>query len=333
MTRITTIQPDTLAEAASLLEADRLVAFPTETVYGLGANALSDQAVSGIFEAKGRPSFNPLILHCYSLEQVSRYAELNERAEKCAQHFWPGPLTLILRQKAHNNVSQLATAGLETVAIRVPDHPIAQKLLRKLDFPLVAPSANRSGTVSPTAPAHVVESLGGRVDMILAAGNTKIGLESTILDLSGDTPVILRPGHITQELLEQVLEQKIAYAELDKKDRPVSPGQLLKHYAPETPVRLNAIDLKPGEALLAFGSTKFMGIHGGGKADDLPETMRRNLSKTQDLEEAAANLFRMLRELDKPAHQAIAVMAIPQNGIGFAINERLKRATAGSNAD
>lgn len=309
-----------------LLKQGALVAFPTETVYGLGANALDGLAVAKIFEAKGRPQFNPLIVHVSSADQAKELAVFNEWAEIAAHHFWPGPLTLILPRSENCAVSELVSAGLDTIAVRVPAHRVALKLLKAAGLPVAAPSANVSGAISPTIPQHVAESLGEKVDMILAAGPCAVGLESTVLDLSGEAPVILRPGAVTVEELSRVLECAVV-VENEETDKPKSPGLLLKHYAPSVPVRMNAVDLEPGEALLAFGSDKFMGIKGGGAAKDLPDDMRKNLSEEGDLHEAAAHLFAMLRALDKPEHKGIAVMALPDTGIGVAINDRLRRAS------
>jgi len=316
-----------IAQAVRLLQDGQVVAFPTETVYGLGANALNGQAVAGIFEAKQRPQFNPLIVHFTDMKAAQAHAVFDDRTLQVGAQFWPGPLTMILPRQYGSEISELVSAGLPTIAVRVPSHPAAQKLLKGCGFPLAAPSANASGEPSATTPMHVAESLKDRAAMILAAGACQVGLESTVLDLSDETPVILRPGAITAEDLAPVLGE-VGY-DFGHKDKPKSPGQILKHYAPNCPVRLNAVDLEPGEALLAFGSDKFMGIRGGGAAKDLPESMRANLSESGDLNEAAANLFAMLRALDKPEHKAIAVMNIPDTGLGVAINERLQRAAAG----
>ena len=324
----------TIEEAAAILRAGGLVAMPTETVYGLAGNALDGKAVARIFEAKGRPTFNPLIIHCASAEEAARYVVMDDRARALAQSFWPGPLSMILPRVADCAVSELAGAGLPTLAVRVPAHPVARKLIEMAGVPLAAPSANVSGEISPTTPAHVAQSLGealkkGWVDMILAAGACEIGLESTVLDLSSGAPVILRPGAVAAEDIEAVLGENVVY-ELEAKDsnknRPKSPGQLLRHYAPSVPLRLNAVDVAPGEALLAFGSIKFMGVRGVGSAKDMPDGMIRNLSEKTDLHEAAANLFAMLKALDRPEHAGIAVMAVPNTGLGIAINDRLKRA-------
>lgn len=331
MPRILQACAESIAQAAEILRGGGLVAFPTETVYGLGADARNARAVARIFSAKGRPGFNPLIVHVPDMDAASAYVSFTPRARAAASAFWPGPLTLILPRRAACAISDLASAGLPTVAIRVPAHPVALALLKDSGVPIAAPSANRSGSLSPTTPIHVAESLGDSVDLILAAGPCAVGLESTVLDLSGDVPVIARPGAITAADLGPVLGCAVSYDSGDP-DRPVSPGQLLRHYAPSIPLRLNAVDVAPGEALLAFGSIRFMGLRGGaGAAADLPDSLRQNLSESGDLSEAAANLFAMLRALDRPENRGIAVMAVPQTGLGIAINDRLRRAAAGSN--
>jgi L-threonylcarbamoyladenylate synthase len=327
MATIKIANDETIEEAARLIRGGELVVLPTETVYGLGANALAGQAVAKIFAAKNRPQFNPLIVHVPDMEQAEKYVEMNDAARAVAGIFWPGPLTLILPKKQKSGISDLVTAGLETLAVRVPGHKIMQQVMRAAGVPIAAPSANASGEPSATTPKHVADSLGDKVDFILGAGACDVGLESTVLDVSGAVPVILRPGAVTPEDLEPYIGN--VGIDLGAHDKPKSPGQLLKHYAPSIPVRLNAVDLEDGEALLAFGSVKFMGIRGGGSARDLPESAIRNLSENQDMHEAAANLFRMLRELDRPEHKAIAVMNIPDKGLGVAINDRLKRAAQG----
>jgi L-threonylcarbamoyladenylate synthase len=313
-----------IKEAAELLRQGKLVVFPTETVYGLGADATNGKAVAGIFAAKNRPKFNPLIVHVSSIEDAETLVEMNDMAKRAALKFWPGPLTIVLPKKEDSGVSDLCSAGLPTLAVRVPANKTARSLLKEAGVPVAAPSANSSGKVSPTSPVHVQGDLGDKVDMIIADGACEVGLESTVLDLSCDAPVILRPGAITSDDLEETLGCAVAY-DMDSHDKPKSPGQLLKHYAPSVPVRINAVDLEPGEALLAFGSDRFIGIKGGGSARDLPDSSRLNLSKEGDMLEAASNLFRMLRELDRPEHKAIAVMNIPDKGIGVAINDRLRR--------
>ncbi|MDH5722252.1 MAG: L-threonylcarbamoyladenylate synthase [Alphaproteobacteria bacterium] len=328
MARIVTPTPQSIEEAARILRDGGLVAIPTETVYGLAADARNGTAVAKVFKVKGRPSFNPLIVHVNSVQEASRIAGLSDKERIIAQNFWPGPLTMILKRRSDSGLSDLVTAGLDTVAVRVPTHKTARDLIKACGFPIAAPSANISGSLSPTTPAHVAKSLGDKIDLILADGACKVGLESTVLDCSGEHPLILRPGGISAEEIARILGEEVSY-DLGATDTPKSPGQLLKHYAPECAVRLNAIDLEEGEALLAFGSIKFMGMKGGGAASSLPDTMIRNLSESGDLYEAASNLFAMLRDLDKPEHKRIAVMAVPEKGIGIAINDRLKRAASG----
>ena len=305
--------PEAIARAAALLRAGRLVAFPTETVYGLGSDATNDRAVAAIFAAKGRPRLNPLIVHVPDLAEAETLAVFNEPARSAAARFWPGPLTLVLLRQPAAGLSLLASAGLETVAVRVPAHPVAQALLREADCPIAAPSANRSGRVSATEPTHVAEDLGDDVELILDGGPTPVGLESTVLDLSGTSPALLRAGAVTLEVLADLLGP-IA---LPGSAQPKSPGMLASHYAPRLPVRLAATEARPGEALLAFGP-------------DAPPGYAEVLwlSRSGDLTEAAANLFAMLRRLDRPAFTGIAVMPIPERGLGLAINDRLHRAAA-----
>jgi L-threonylcarbamoyladenylate synthase len=303
--------PEATVRAAALLRAGRLVAFPTETVYGLGGDATSDRAVAAIFEVKGRPRFNPLIVHVPELAEAETLAIFDDRARRLAAQFWPGPLTLVLPRRADSGLSLLASAGLDTIAVRAPAHDVAQALLRETGRPIAAPSANRSGRVSPTEAAHVAEELGELVGMILDAGRTPVGLESTVLDLSGDTPTLLRPGGITSERLIELLGSIAAPAA----GRPKSPGMLASHYAPSLPLRLEAVSAQPGEALLAFGR---------GAPPGFAEVLW--LTRSGDLAEAAANLFAMLRRLDRPPFTGIAVMPIPEQGLGRAINDRLRRA-------
>jgi len=302
-----------IARAAALLRAGRLVAFPTETVYGLGGDATNDHAVAAIFAAKARPRFNPLIVHVRDLAGAERLAVFNSPARRAAARFWPGPLTLVLPRQADGGLSLLASAGLDTVAIRVPDHPVAQALLREADRPIAAPSANRSGRVSPTQGAHVAEDLGDDVELILDDGPTPVGLESTVLDVSGEVPALLRPGPVTFEALTDLL----GAIALPGSGLPRSPGMLPSHYAPRLPVRVAATEASPGEALLAFGP-------------DAPSGFAEVLwlSRSGDLAEAAANLFAMLRRLDRPSFTGIAVMPIPEHSLGRAINDRLRRAAA-----
>ncbi len=308
--------PEAVAEAAECLLAGGLVAFPTETVYGLGADATDDRAVAAIFEAKGRPRFNPLIVHLPDAEVAERYVAFDARARRLAERFWPGPLSLVLPRRADCAVSLLCSAGLESLAVRVPDHPVARDLLRAVGRPLAAPSANPSGAVSPTTAAHVAEGLGARVDLILDGGPCRIGLESSVLDLSGEQPVLLRPGGVERESLEDCLGP-VALADETDEDAPRSPGRLAAHYAPGRPLRLAAREVAPDEALLAFGPAPPAGA-----------AATLNLSESGDLLEAAANLFAHLRALDDPRFMAIAVMPVPERGLGAAINDRLRRAAA-----
>lgn len=304
----------TIADAAALIRDGRLVAFPTETVYGLGCDATNDAAVAAVFEAKGRPSFNPLIVHVATITAARELVAFDDRAEKLADEFWPGPLTFVLPRLTDCPVSLLAGAGLDTLAIRVPAHPVARALIEAADRPIAAPSANRSGAVSPTCAEHVAESLGDTVDLIIDDGPCAVGVESTVLDLTGDKPAILRPGGITGEEISMITG---ALAEAGDAATPRSPGQLESHYATQTPLRLNAIDAASGEALLGFGR-------------DLPDAdFVENLSPSGNLKEAAANLFAMMRRLDALNPAGIAVSPIPQEGLGAAINDRLRRAAHG----
>ncbi len=305
--------PDAIEQASQLLRAGRLVAFPTETVYGLGADATNEHAVAAIFAAKGRPRFNPLIVHVPGLDEAEPLVAFDARARALAAHFWPGPLSLVLPRRDGSGLSLLGSAGLNTVAVRAPSHPAAQTLLRAVGRPIAAPSANRSGRVSPTEAAHVATELGDRVALILDEGRTQVGLESTVLDLSGDTPALLRPGGVTLERLTEFLGPISTAAAGPAR----SPGMLASHYAPSLPLRLDAIDARRGEALLAFGLTALAGF-----AEIL------YLSRTGDLAEAAANLFAMLRRLDRAPFAGIAVTPIPDDGLGRAINDRLRRAAA-----
>jgi len=314
MTQVLRPDAEAVRRGARLLHDEQLVAFPTETVYGLGALASSDGAVRRVFEAKGRPANNPLIIHVASLEEAREIAELGGMAEMLAQHFWPGPLTLVLPRAAEARVSLLATAGLPSIALRVPAHPVAQALLAEVGAPIAAPSANPSGRVSPTTAEHVAEDLADAVALVLDGGATPVGVESTVIDLAAAGPNVLRPGGVPREAIEAVVGRLLDAVETD---RPRSPGQLAVHYAPRLPVRLAAREVAADEALLALGK-------------DSPPGARatRNLSPTGDLGEAAANLFAMLRELDRSGARAIAVVPIPERGLGLAINDRLRRAAA-----
>ena len=298
---------ETIGEAARILARGGLVAFPTETVYGLGADALNGEAVAGIFAAKGRPRFNPLIVHVASLEEAAQHGEFSQNAQALAQAFWPGALTLVLPRRQDSALSHLVSAGLDSVALRHPSHPVAQDLLRVFGRPIAAPSANRSGKVSATTAQHVAEGLGDKVDLILDGGASPLGLESTVIGFDGEMPVLLRPGAVAREEIESLIGPLAAPDAMIR-----SPGQLQSHYAPRAALRLNAKAPGPDEVLLGFG--------------DVAEA-RLNLSPRGDLREAAANLFAMLRELDKSA-TAIAVSPIPQTGLGEAINDRLSREAA-----
>jgi L-threonylcarbamoyladenylate synthase len=305
-------------EAARLIREGELVAFPTETVYGLGGDATNERAVAKIFEAKGRPQFNPLISHVLDAGEARRLVEWSDIADKLAARFWPGPLTLVLPRTKGSPIALLATAGLDTAAIRAPAHPIAQALIRAAGRPIAAPSANRSGAVSPTRAEHVAESLGDRVTLILDGGPCEVGLESTVLDLTTAMPTLLRPGGATREAIEEVIGPvALSHAVPSGNAAHKSPGQLASHYAPARPVRLNATSVTADEGLLAFGPQPPTGAN-----------QVLNLSVSGDLTEAAANLFAHLRALDQPANARIAVMPIPQTGLGLAINDRLRRAAA-----
>lgn len=297
--------PEALEEALQILHAGGLIGLPTETVYGLAADATQDLAVAKIFEQKNRPSLNPLIIHGATQTTFQEHVEWNEQAQLLADAFWPGPLTLVLPRKLTSSISLLASAGLETLAIRIPHHSVALDLLKKFGKPLAAPSANRSGNVSPTTAEHVAEDFPNL--FILNGEETTIGLESTILDLTSATPLILRPGGISREELEAVIGQ----TQIHDSNTIKAPGMMKSHYAPHLPLRLNALKPQPGEAFLAFGPTL---------QSDL------NLSTTGELREAAANLFKMLRLLDKMEFKGIAVAPIPMQGLGLALNDRLQRA-------
>jgi L-threonylcarbamoyladenylate synthase len=318
-----TIAADTEAAetAAQTLRRGGLVAFPTETVYGLGADATQPEAIARLYQAKGRPSFNPLIAHVADLAAAQSIARFDAGSLKLAQAFWPGPLTLVLPKTADCAVSDLATAGLDTVAVRVPAHPVAQAILRAIGRPVAAPSANLSGHVSPTTAAHVLSDLDGRIDLIVDGGPVEVGVESTIIGCL-NAPMMLRPGGLPRGAIERVLGRPLtdaAEATPEEADgpHPLAPGMLASHYAPRARVRLNARHLHAGEALLAFGAPTISG-------SEATETL--NLSPRGDLVEAAANLFGHLRALDRTGARAIAVMPIPNEGLGEAINDRLRRA-------
>jgi L-threonylcarbamoyladenylate synthase len=305
----------TIDDAARVIREGGLVAFPTETVYGLGGDATNGEAVASIFAAKGRPTFNPLIVHVADLAAAEALGVFSDDAHRLANVYWPGPLTLVIKRNAECPVADLASAGLETLAVRVPDHPIAQSLLRAAGLPIAAPSANRSGHVSPTRAKHVEDDLGASVAMILDGGAPEHGVESTVIDASGNELVLLRSGAVTVEQIVATLGHPIGQA-APVAGAPTSPGQLASHYAPKARLRLSASEACDGEALLAFGraapSSGFV----------------INLSPAGDLQEAAANLFSALRAFDAAGSAAVAVMPIPETGVGVAINDRLRRAAA-----
>lgn len=309
-----------IAAAGAAIRAGRLVAFPTETVYGLGADASDDKAVARIFAAKGRPRFNPLIVHVATSQVAEKHGLFTEEARKLAAAFWPGGLTLVLPRRADTPLSLLVSAGLDTVALRVPAHEIAQALLKAAERPIAAPSANRSGRVSPTRAAHVMAELGDAetLAMVLDGGPCRLGLESTVIGFPQGIPTLLRPGAVARDDIEKVLGRRLAEADAGAgEEGRASPGQLESHYAPGSPLRLNATEAGKDEVLLAFGPD----------APDAKTSM--NLSTSGDLTEAAANLFAMLRALDAEARgRTIAVMPVPDEGLGEAINDRLERAAA-----
>ncbi|WP_420547345.1 L-threonylcarbamoyladenylate synthase [Curvivirga sp.] len=312
MTEIHKLDDKGIAKAAKLLRKGETVSFPTETVYGLGADATSDTAVAKIYTAKGRPSFNPLIVHVPNIKSIERYATLSPMGQKLADAFWPGALTLVLKLKSNSKISKLVSAGLDTVAIRMPAHGGARDLLRVSDLPIAAPSANASGKLSPSEASHVKQSLDGRIPLILDGGSCAVGLESTIVDVSGDQPTLLRPGGVAAESIEAILGCKLLRSDSDD-TAPKSPGMLSSHYAPVSKIRLNAEDVEDNETLIGFGNVL---------------DAKFNLSESGDTTEAAANLFRILHEADKVASGKIAISPIPNDGLGLAINDRLKRAAA-----
>ncbi len=318
-TRVMTVTPEAVAEAVRCLKAGGLVAFPTETVYGLGADATNARAIARLYEAKGRPAFNPLIAHVHDVATACDLGKLDPIATRLAEVFWPGPLTLVVPRQPGCPVAELASAGLVTIALRVPAQAVARDLLAAFGGPIVAPSANRSGHVSPTTAQHVLSDLRGRIDLLLDGGPSPVGLESTIVACIGE-PTLLRPGGLPRTDIERVLGHPLADSPRSaeaSEEAPIAPGQLASHYAPKTLLRLNAHSVCAGEALLAFG-------------EPLPPGARSvlNLSPRADMIEAAANLFSHLRALDALGAPAIAVMPIPQIGLGEAINDRLQRAAA-----
>jgi L-threonylcarbamoyladenylate synthase len=319
-TRVMTVTQEALAEAIRCLRVGGLVAFPTETVYGLGTDATNGKAIARLYDAKGRPIFNPLIAHVHGAARARGLGIFDTVAARLADAFWPGPLTLVVPRQPDCPVADLATAGLATIALRVPAHNVARDLLAAFGGPIVAPSANRSGHVSPTTAQHVLADLRGRIDLVLDGGPSPVGLESTIVACIGE-PTLLRPGGLPRADIERVLGHSLADSPIEATERdaaPLAPGQLASHYAPRTPLRINAHRVVAGEALLAFGEPLPPGT---GHAVSV-----LNLSPGADMIEAAANLFSYLRSLDALGTPAIAVMPIPQSGLGEAINDRLRRA-------
>ncbi|MCB1480903.1 MAG: threonylcarbamoyl-AMP synthase [Rhodobiaceae bacterium] len=311
--------PSAITDAAAILKAGELVSFPTETVYGLGADAANARAVAKIYSAKGRPSFNPLIAHLADRDAAQRQGLFNTISIALADRFWPGPLTLVVPRSSTATVSDLATAGLDSVALRVPDNAVAHALLSAFGGPVVAPSANRSGYVSATTAQHVATDLGDTVSIILDAGPTGIGIESTVVDCTGETARILRPGAVTRAAIREAIGDALIEDNSATGDI-VAPGMLASHYAPNARVRLNAADVHPGEAVITISGFQPAGIEQAKAVFDL--------SPSGDLEEAAANLFTALRKLDEAASEGIAICPIPEAGLGEAINDRLRRAAA-----
>nr|WP_201752066.1 L-threonylcarbamoyladenylate synthase [Microvirga arsenatis] len=308
-----------LARAADILRRGGLVAFPTETVYGLGADATDPQAVARIYAAKERPSFNPLIAHLDSLESAQRQGVFDETARRLAEAFWPGPLTLVVPVAPTCTVSHLARAGLDSVGLRVPAHPLAHALLQATGRPVAAPSANRSGRVSPTDAEHVLGDLDGRIDAVLDGGASQVGVESTIVACLEGPPRLLRPGGVPREAIETLIGTRLESGAEGGRS-PLAPGMLASHYAPRARVRLNATHVEAGEAVLLFGPDAPKGAK--------TARMTLNLSENGDLMEAAAHLFSYLRQLDASGAATIAVSPIPETGLGEAINDRLRRAAA-----
>ena len=319
MTTTRLLSATAVAEAAALLRGGALVAFPTETVYGLGADATNGRAVAAVFAAKGRPRFNPLICHYAEAEAAFADAAPDERARALAERFWPGPLTMVLPRRPESRVDLLTGAGLDSLAVRVPAHPLALALLRAAGVPVAAPSANPSGAVSPTTAAHVLEGLGGRIAAVLDGGACPVGVESTVLDLTGARPALLRPGGVPAEAVEALLGP-LDRATAPGGEAPRGPGMLASHYAPALPLRLGATAAEADEALLGFGPVP------------TGTTLAWNLSETRDLAEAASRLFAGLRWLDTEGARlglrGIAAMAVPETGLGAAVNDRLARAAA-----
>jgi L-threonylcarbamoyladenylate synthase len=314
--RVRTADAAGIAEAARLIRDGGLVAFPTETVYGLGADATNAAAVARLYAAKGRPSFNPLIAHVADAEAAMREGTFSSQARKLAARFWPGPLTLVVPVAETSRICDLARAGLSSIGLRVPAHPTAHALLAKVQRPVAAPSANRSGHVSPVSPEHVLEDLGDKIDLVLDGGPSNVGIESTIVACLNERPRLLRPGGIAREQIEDVLGAKVVVIYGRAEGGPIAPGMLHSHYAPRAALRLEATALEPGEAGLDFGG-RFA-----------PGENVLDLSARGDTVEAAANLYSYLRRLDASGAQTVAVAPMPARGLGEAIRDRLKRAAA-----
>lgn len=303
-----------LQQAAETIKNGGLVAFPTDTVYGLGANVYDGKAVASIFEAKGRPTFDPLISHIAEIDFLKEYAATDERVMDLAKHFWPGPLTFVLKRKDNISSLDLVCSGLPNIAVRMPNHSLALRLIKASGVPIAAPSANRFKCISPTTAQHVQESLGDKVDMILDGGPCKIGVETTIIDLTTPHMVMLRAGGLSKEELEEYTGEKVYISHGDP-NKPSAPGQLLKHYAPRMPMRINVSedDVKEDEFFIGFGKVKRANL---------------NLSPSSNLNEAAANLFAYMREAEThQEYKGIAMSPIPQTGLGLAINDRIRRAS------
>lgn len=312
MTNIFAATPENISTAANVIKNGGLVAFPTDTVYGLGADVYNPAAVAGIFAAKGRPSFDPLISHIAEIDFLPEYAQTDERVMGLARHFWPGPLTFVLNRKDKNHALDLVCSGLPKIAVRMPNTQIALELIKKSGTPIAAPSANKFKSISPTTAHHVFNSLGEKVDMILDGGRCAIGVETTIIDLTTKEIVMLRAGGLSKEELENYTGEKVVISH-GNPDKPSAPGQLLKHYAPSHNLRINAQNVKDGEFYIGFGDTP---------------NAHLNLSPKGDLREAAANLFAYLRFADQQSNfKSIAIAPIPENGLGLAINDRIKRAS------
>ncbi|EDQ32112.1 Sua5/YciO/YrdC/YwlC family protein [Hoeflea phototrophica DFL-43] len=320
MTQILTVSdPNTLRAAVEALRRGEAVAVPTETVYGLAADATNPSAITAIYEAKGRPRFNPLISHVSDMDMARAHVLFTPLAEKLAAAFWPGPLTLVLPLNPDGGIHELATAGLETAAVRIPEG-FARTLIKSFGGPLAAPSANRSGRISPTSARHVADDLDGRINLVLDGGPCRVGVESTILAVNGDKLTLLRPGGIPVDAIETAAGVAVDRPGPDAQTSVIAPGMLKSHYAPDAALRLNATSVLPGEAILQFGGKP---LDGQDKA-----SLVLDLSPLGDLREAAANLFSMLKRADASQATGIAVAPVPQHGLGEAINDRLNRAAA-----